>query len=76
MCGRYAKAKQFKQVTRKSKKLKVCACRVQRDLGWKLIDEAWEQQKETMIQAESTLTQERKAKGKTYSITRLTWSAS
>lgn len=68
MCGRYAKAKQFNRVARERKKLRVYAGRVQRDLERKLSDEAWEQHKGTMILAELALTQEKKTKGKVYSM--------
>jgi IS5 family transposase len=68
MGGRYAKAKQFKRAARERKKLKVYAGRVQRDLERKLSDEAWGQHKGTMILAELALTQEKKTKGKVYSM--------
>ena len=68
MCGRYAKAKQFRRAAKERKKLKVYAGRVQRDLERKLSEEAWEQHKGTMILAELALTQEKKTKGKVYSM--------
>ncbi len=68
MCGRYAKAKQFNRVARERKKLKVYAGRVQRDLERKLSDEDFERHKGTMILAELALAQEKKTKGKVYSM--------
>ena len=68
MHGRYRKAKQFRRAARERKKLKVYAGRVHRDLERKLSDEAWEKHKGTFILAELVLRQERKTKGKVYSM--------
>ena len=68
MHGRYMKAKQFKRAARERKKLKVYAGRVQRDLERKISDEAWEKHKGTLILAGLVLTQEKKTKGKVYSM--------
>jgi IS5 family transposase len=66
--GRYMKAKQFKRADRERKKLKTYAGRVLRDLERKLSDEAFELHKGTMILSELVLTQEKKTKGKVYSM--------
>ncbi len=68
MHGRYMKAKHFKRAAGERRKLKTYAGRVQRDLERKLGDEAWEQHKGSMILAELALTQEKKTKGKVYSM--------
>jgi IS5 family transposase len=68
MHGRYAKAKQFRRAARERKKLKVYAGRVLRDLERKLSGEDYERHKGTMILAELALTQEKKTKGKVYSM--------
>jgi transposase, IS5 family len=68
MHGRYMKAKQFRRAARERKNLKTYAGRVQRDLERKMSDEAWEQHKGTMILADLVLTQEKKTKGKVYSM--------
>ena len=68
MHGRYMKAKQFKRAAKERKKLKVYAGRVQRDLERKISDEAWEKHKGTLILAGLVLTQEKKTKGKVYSM--------
>lgn len=66
--GRYRKAKHFKKAAREQKKLKVFAGRVLRDLERKMSDEAFRFHKGTMILAELVLTQEKKTKGKVYSM--------
>ncbi len=68
MHGRYMKAKHFKRAAGERRKLKTYAGRVQRDLERKLSDEAWAKHKGTLILAELVLTQERKTKGKVYSM--------
>ena len=68
MHGRYMKAKQFKRAARERKKLKVYAGRVQRDLERKISDEGWEKHRGTMILASLVLSQEKKTKGKVYSM--------
>jgi len=68
MHGRYMKAKQFRRAAKARKNLKTYAGRVQRDLERKLSDEAYAQHKRTMILAELVLTQEKKTKGKVYSM--------
>ena len=68
MHGHYMKAKQFKRAARERKKLKVYAGRMQRDLERKISDEAWEKHKGTLILAGLVLTQEKKTKGKVYSM--------
>lgn len=68
MHGRYMKAKHYKRAAKERKKLKVYAGRVQRDLERKMSDEAWEKHKGTLILAELVLTQEKKTKGKVYSM--------
>jgi IS5 family transposase len=68
MHGRYAKAKQFRRAAKERKKLKVYAGRVLRDLERKLSGEDYERHKGTMILAELALTQEKKTKGKVYSM--------
>jgi IS5 family transposase len=64
----YMKAKQFRRAARERKNLKTCVGRAQRDLERKMNDEAWEQHKGTMILADLVLTQEKKTKGKVYSM--------
>ena len=66
--GRYMNAKQFRRAARERKKLKVYAGRVLRDLERKLSDEAYETHKGTMLLSELALTQEKKTKGKVYSM--------
>lgn len=66
--GRYMKAKQFKRAATQRKKLKTYAGRVLRDLERKLDKEAFEKHKATMILSELVLTQEKKTKGKVYSM--------
>lgn len=68
MHGRYMKAKHFKRAAGERRKLKTYAGRVQRDLERKLSDEAWAKHKGTLILAELVLTQEKKTKGKVYSM--------
>ena len=66
--ARYAKAKQFKRARREQKRLKILAGRVMRDVERKLDDEGYAKHRGTMLLAELILTQQRKTKGKVYSL--------
>jgi len=66
--GRYRKSKHFKKAARERKKLKVYTGRVLRDLERKMSDSEFQRHKGTLILTELVLTQERKTKGKVYSM--------
>jgi len=66
--GRYRKAKKPKQAAKEKKKLKGYAGRVLRDLERKMSEVEFQIHKGTMILTELVLTQEKKTKGKVYSM--------
>jgi len=68
MHGRCMKSKQFRRAAGERRKLKTYAGRVQRDLELKLSVEGYKQRKGTRILAALVLTQEKKTKGKVYSM--------
>lgn len=66
--GGYAKAKQFKRAKKVLRSLKTMAGRVVRDVERKISDEGWKTHKGALILSELILTQQRKTKGKVYSL--------
>jgi IS5 family transposase len=66
--GGHAKAKQFKRARKVLKSLKTMAGRVVRDVERKMSDAAFEANKGTMFLSELILSQNRKTKGKVYSL--------
>lgn len=66
--GGHSKAKQFKRARKVLKSLKTMAGRVVRDVERKMSDEAFEAHKGTMLLSELILSQNRKTKGKVYSL--------
>jgi len=66
--GQYRKAKQMNRAKKEQKKLKTYAGRVFRDLERKMDEETFKKNRGTMIMSHLVLTQEKKTKGKIYSV--------